>query len=73
MLTGHVVNEIQSELRENVGDLQKMKAHFIEERSRLDAAHRNYESRKDWMDWIIFLLLLVAMIGIGFGLGLKYR
>ena len=64
---------IREELKCGAHDLKKMKDDLEAERLRMEKVRRDYESKKDWTDWIIFALLLLAMVAIGIGIGLRWR
>lgn len=67
-----VVNQIQDELRIGTWELKKLRDDLDAERKRLEQARRDYESRKDAMDWAILILLLFAMLGIGIVIGCEW-
>jgi ATP-dependent exoDNAse (exonuclease V) beta subunit len=68
-----VVNQIQDELRNGARDLKKIQDDAVAERKRMEKARTDYESRKDAMDWVVFIMLLLAMIAIGVFIGWKWH
>jgi len=68
-----VLNQIQEELRTGVRELKKIRDDADAERKRLEQARVDYESRKDAMDWVVFILLLLAMILIGICIGWRWH
>lgn len=68
-----VVNQIQDELRNGARELKKIRDNADAERKRLEQVRHDYESRKDAMDWVVFLMLLLAMVFIGICIGWKWH
>lgn len=64
-----VLNQIQDEMQNSARELKKLRDDTEAERRRLEQARRDYESRQDWSDWIIFIVLLAAVLLIGVGIG----
>lgn len=67
-----VVNQIQDELRNGARELKKIREDAGAERNRMEQARTDYESRKDAMDWVVFLMLLLAMVLIGMIIGVSF-
>src|SRR6185312_12425058 len=60
-----VLNEMERQLTDGTAELKKYRDKFIEERQRLEEARARYENQKDWRDWVVFGIMLLAMVAIG--------
>jgi hypothetical protein len=66
-------SEINHELTKGATELKRYREQFIEERHRLEQARANYEDQKDWRDWVMFGILLLAMVMIGVFIGWRWH
>lgn len=66
------VSQIQDELKNGARELKKIRDDTEAERRRMEQARRDYESRNDWSDWIVFIVLLLAMAFIGILIGHRW-
>lgn len=68
-----LLDEIDRELTSGTAELKRFRDEFVTERHRLQQAQADYENQKDWRDWVVFGILLLAMITIGVLIGWKWN
>ncbi len=68
-----LLDEIDHELTNGAAELKRFRDQFIDERHRLEETRVRYEQQKNWSDWVIFGILLMAMVMIGVFIGWRWR
>jgi hypothetical protein len=68
-----LLNEIDRELTKGTAELKRFRDEFVTERHRLQEAQVRYEQQKNWGDWFVFGMLLLAMVMIGVFIGWKWH
>ncbi len=68
-----LLEQMQDELTTGARDLKKFRDDFVAERQRLEEARQRYESHRNWMDWAVFLGLLLSFMGMGILIGWTAR
>lgn len=66
-----LLDEIDRKLANGTEELKRFRDQFIEERHRLEEARVRCEQDRDWRDWVVLGLLLLAMAVIGIFIGWK--
>lgn len=64
---------IENQLTRGTGELKRFRDQFIDERHRLEQARVRCEQQNKWSDWIMFGILLLAMVGMGVCIGWQWR
>lgn len=64
---------IEDQLTKGTAELKRFRDQFIVERHRLEEARIRCEQQKHWSDWIVFGILLLAMVGVGICIGWQWR
>jgi ATP-dependent protease HslVU (ClpYQ) peptidase subunit len=68
-----LLSEIECKLTNGTDELKRFRDQFIEERHRLEEARMHCEQQKDWRDWVVLGILLLAMVVIGVFIGCKWH
>jgi hypothetical protein len=68
-----LLGEIEDQLTDGTGELKRFRDQFIDERHRLEEARVRYEQQKNWSDWVVFGILLLAMVTIGVFIGWRWH
>lgn len=68
-----LLDEIDDELTKGTAELKRFRDEFVTERHRLAEERVRYEQQKNWGDWVVFGILLLAMVTIGVFIGWKWH
>jgi hypothetical protein len=68
-----LLGDIDRELNQGTAELKRFRDEFVTERHRLADERVRYEQEKNWGDWIVFAMLLLAMVAIGIFIGWKWH
>lgn len=68
-----LLSEIDHALTKGTAELKRFRDEFVVERHRLAEERVRYEQQKNWGDWVIFAILLLAMVAIGIFVGWKWH
>lgn len=68
-----LLDEIECKLTNGTNELKRFRDQFIEERHRMEEARVRCEQQKDWRDWVVLGILLLAMVVIGVFIGCKWH
>lgn len=68
-----VLNQIQGDLTNGARELKKLRDDVTAEGTRLKEARHDYEFRRTTTDWVVLLILLLAMAVIGIAIGWRWH